>query len=37
MNLRETHQTSKLNIDSLKINLNDIVLAFYENGNASIT
>ena len=30
MNLRETQQTSKLNIDSLKINVNDIVLDFYE-------
>ena len=30
MNLRETQRTSKLNIDSLKINVNDIVLAFYE-------
>ena len=30
MNLRETQQTSKLNIDSLKINVNDIVLVFYE-------
>ena len=28
MNLRETQRTSKLNIDSLKINVNDIVLAF---------
>ena len=30
MNLRETLRTSKLNIDSLKINVNDIVLVFYE-------
>ena len=30
MNLRETQRTSKLNIDSLKINANDIVLVFYE-------
>ena len=30
MNLGETQRTSKLNIDSLKINVNDIVLAFYE-------
>ena len=30
MNLGETQQTSKLNIDSLKININDIVLVFYE-------
>ena len=30
MNLRETQRTSKLNIDPLKINVNDIVLAFYE-------
>ena len=30
MNLRETQRTSKLNINSLKINVNDIVLAFYE-------
>ena len=30
MNLRETQQTSKLNIDSLKINVNNIVLVFYE-------
>ena len=28
MNLRETQRTS--NIDSLKINVNDIVLVFYE-------
>ena len=26
----ETQRTSKLNIDSLKININDIVLDFYE-------
>ena len=30
MNLRGTHRTSKLNIDSLKININDIVLVFCE-------
>ena len=30
MNLCQTQQTSKLNIDSLKINVNDIVLVFYE-------
>ena len=30
MNLRETQRTSKLNKDSLKINIIDIVLAFYE-------
>ena len=30
MNLRETQLTSKLNTDSLKINVNDIVLVFYE-------
>ena len=30
MNLRETQRTSKLNIDSLKVNVNDIVLVFYE-------
>ena len=30
MNLRETQRTSELNIDSLKINVNDIVLVFYE-------
>ena len=30
MNLRETQRTSKLNINSLKINVNDIVLIFYE-------
>ena len=30
MNLRETQRTSKLNIDSLKINVNDIVLVFYK-------
>ena len=30
MNLRETKRTSKLNIDSLKINITDIVLVFYE-------
>ena len=30
LNLRETQRTSKLNIDSLKINVNDIVLVIYE-------
>ena len=30
MNLCETQRTSKLNIDSLKINITDIVLVFYE-------
>ena len=30
MNFGETQRTSKLNIDSLKINVNDIVLVFYE-------
>ena len=30
MNLRETQRTSKLNVNSLKINVNDIVLIFYE-------
>ena len=30
MNLRETKRTSKLNIDSLKINITDIVLVFYK-------
>ena len=30
VNLRETQRTSKLNISSLKINVNDIVLVFYE-------
>ena len=30
VNLRETQQTSKLNVNSLKINVNDIVLVFYE-------
>ena len=30
MNLNETQKTSKLNIGSLKINANDIVLVFYE-------
>ena len=29
MNLRETEQTSKLNIDFLKINVTDIELVFY--------
>ena len=28
MNLCETQRTSKLNIDSLKVNVNDIVLLF---------
>ena len=37
MNLRETQRTSKLNTDSLKINVNDIVLAFYEKVYWSIT
>ena len=31
VNLCETQRTSKLNINSLKINVNDIVLIFYEN------
>ena len=30
VNLRETQRTSKLNINSLKINVNGIVLVFYE-------
>ena len=30
MNFRETLRTSKLNINSLKINVNDIVLVIYE-------
>ena len=30
VNLRETQRTSKLNINSLKINFNDVVLVFYE-------
>ena len=30
VNLRETQRTSKLNIDSLEINVNDIVLVIYE-------
>ena len=30
VNLRETQRTSKLNINFLKINVNDIVLVFYE-------
>ena len=30
MNLRETQRKSKLNKDSLKINVNDIVPVFYE-------
>ena len=29
-NLRETQRTSKLNTNSLKINVNDTVLVFYE-------
>ena len=47
MNLRETQRTSKLNIDFLRINVNDIMLEFYEKvprhfwriaiGNTSIT
>ena len=32
VNLRETKRTSKLNINSLKISVNDIVLVFYEKG-----
>ena len=30
MNLPEKKRTSKINIDSLKINVNDIVLVFFE-------
>ena len=30
VNLRESQRTSKLNINSLKIHVNDIVLVFYE-------
>ena len=30
VNLRETQRTSELNINPLKINVNDIVLVFYE-------
>ena len=30
MSLREAQQTSKLNVDSLKNNVDDIVLVFYE-------
>ena len=30
VNLRETQRTSKLNINSLKVNVNDIVLVIYE-------
>ena len=30
MNLRETQRTAKANIDSLKINIIDIMLVFYE-------
>ena len=30
VNLRETQRTSKLNINSLKINVNDTTLVFYE-------
>ena len=47
MNLREAQRTSKFHKDSLKINVNNIVLVFYEKGvetlledcysNASIT
>ena len=47
MSLRETQQTSELNIDSLTINVDDIVLVFLRKGvpkllenfhsNASIT
>ena len=47
VNLRETQRTSKLNINSLKINVNDIVLVFLRkrcanafgdcHSNASIT
>ena len=29
VNLRETQRTSKLNINSLKVNVNDIVLVFF--------
>ena len=29
MNLHETQRTSKLNIDTLKTNFNDIVLVFF--------
>ena len=32
VNLRETQRISKLNINSLKVNVNDIVLVFYEKG-----
>ena len=31
INLRETQETSKLNVNSLKINVNDLVLVIYEN------
>ena len=31
INLRETQETSKLNVNLLKINVNDIVLVIYEN------
>ena len=30
VNLHQTQRTSKLNINSLEINVNDIVLVFYE-------
>ena len=30
MNLRQTQRISKLNVDSLEINIDDIVLVFYE-------
>ena len=30
MNLRQTQRTLKLNIDSIKINVNEIVLVIYE-------
>ena len=30
VNLRETQRISKLNINSLKVNVNDIVLVFHE-------
>ena len=33
VNLRETQRTSRSNINSLKINVNDIVLVFYEKGS----
>ena len=44
MNFHETQRTSKLNIDSLKVNVNDIAIVFYEktllenyHNNTSIT